>query len=85
MKENDFERAINLKVRLDELTWAKRNISSGSVRLTYVYFSRSLFREVTADDGGLSRIKDILDRHDQQIRKEVEDEIQKVLNEIEAL
>jgi hypothetical protein len=85
MKQETFDRAIELKKRLDGLNEAKKAIESArSHRLSYI----------KEDDRGdwcpvttwkLEPIGDILDRHDEQIRKEIDEEIQKIYKEIEQL
>jgi hypothetical protein len=85
MKTEVFNRVVELKKKLDELNEAKKAIeSTRSHRLSYI----------KEDDRGdwcpvttwkLEPIGDILDRHDEQIRKEIDEEIQNIYKEIEQL
>jgi hypothetical protein len=85
MEKETFDRVVELKKRLDGLNEAKEEIeSTRRHRLSYI-------KEVDRGNGyqtvvlKFESISEILDRHDEQVRKEIDEEIQKIYNEIESL
>jgi hypothetical protein len=85
MKAETFDRVVELKKRLDELNEAKKAIEgTRSHRLSYIKENDRGDWDTVAT-WKLEPIGDILDRHDEQIRKEIDEEIQKIYNEIEQL
>lgn len=84
MTQEQFEKSIELKKRLDGLNEAKNRIDDTKRhRLSYIEKSGSDWSAVYV--GWLEGIDYILDRHDVQIRKEIDEEIQKIYKEIEQL
>jgi hypothetical protein len=85
MKQETFDRVVELKKRLDELNEAKKAIEgTRSHRLSYIEVDNRGDWDTVAT-WKLEPIGDILDRHDEQIRKDIDEEIQKIYNEIEQL
>lgn len=85
MKAETFDRAVELNKRLDELNKVKIEIMGTSIhRLSYLEKNNCGDWDYVAM-WKLETIGDILDRHDEQIRKEIDDEIQKIYKEIEEL
>lgn len=84
MTKEQFEKSIELKQRLDGLNEAKKRIENSTRhRLSYIEKSNSDWSAVYV--GWLEGIGHILDRHDVQIRNEIDEEIQNIYKEIEAL
>jgi regulation of enolase protein 1 (concanavalin A-like superfamily) len=85
MEKETFDRAIELKERLDGLNEVKKAIEYPQQhRLSYIEEdSEGRWSHIVV--WKLKPIGDILDRHDEQIRKEIDEEIQKIYNEIEQL
>lgn len=85
MTQEQFERAVEIKKRLDDLEEVKEQIK-GTVthRLTYSEESRSSGWKVCWPNT-MRLIGDILDKHDLMIRKEIDEEIERLEKEIETL
>lgn len=86
MTEQQFNEAVRINNRIEELEKVKEEISSlPNNKLSYIQKGDSI-RDGWMILGGVMRlISDILDRHDKQIRQEIDDEIAKLRKEIEAL
>ena len=84
MTQEQFNRAMELKEKLDGLKEAKKEIETkSSHRLSYLERSDGEWRAVYV--GRLGGIGEILDRHDKQIRKEIDEEIAHIGEEIARL
>lgn len=85
MTQEQFERAVEIKNRLDDLERVKNEIK-GSVthRLTYSVESGSSGWKVCWPNTMLL-IGDILDKYDLMIRQDIDEEIEKLKKEIETL
>lgn len=91
MTEEQFNKAIELNGKLNKLYCAKKEIGGKTRhRLSYIERRDKQLGD-TGDDWRLSDVDDlevighILDRHDVQIRQELEDEINKIKQEIKKL
>lgn len=89
MTEEQFNKAVEINSRINALNRVKEEIKhTDKHRLWYAYKSDS---GMGASDWRLvyescmKHIADILDRHDKQIRQEIEDEIEALKKEIERL
>lgn len=91
MTEEQFNKAIELDDKLNGLYRVKKEIE-GTVRHRLSYIEKR--DRQLGDTGGdwnmcrvsvLEIIGHILDRHDEQIRQEIEDEINQIKREIENL
>ena len=85
MTQEQYQRAIVIYKRLDELGRVKEEIK-GTVthRLTYSEESGSSGWKVCWSNT-MRLIGDILDKHDLMIRKEIDEEIERLEKEIETL
>lgn len=85
MTQKQYQRAIAIYKRLDELGRVKEEIK-GTVthRLTYSEESGSSGWKVCWPNT-MRLINDILDKHDLMIRKEIDEEIERLEKEIETL
>lgn len=81
MKEEQYERAIQIHYRIDALETIKADLSRVDNKLTYV--SKSKGEELYPYD--FKHISDILDKHGLQIRAEIDAEIESLEKEIETL
>lgn len=81
MKEEQYERAIQIHYRIDALETIKADLSRVDNKLTYV--SKSNGEELYPYD--FKHIADILDKHDLQIRAEIDAEVESLKKEIETL
>jgi hypothetical protein len=85
MKDEDFKKAIELNKRLEGLNEAKIEIGDMcSHRLLYIA-KDNLVSWLDRPIWKLNPICHILKRHDEQIRKEIDEEIQKIKKQIEEL
>lgn len=87
MTEQQFQKAKEFHERLEQLEEVKASISNNEynrTRLSYLYEGIGGKWEIV-DNKTMSHISDILDRHDKQIRQEINEEIEKLKKEIEAL
>lgn len=81
MKEEQYNRAIQIHYRIENLEKIKEDLSRVDNKLTYV--SKSNGQELYSYD--FKNISDILDKHDLQIRSEIDTEIESLKKEIETL
>jgi hypothetical protein len=85
MTEEQFEKAISLNRRLEQLAKVKEEIADVD-RRRLQYMSNYVASEwKPVKDWVMKFIEGILDRHDKQIRQEIEDEISQIKQEIEKL
>lgn len=87
MTEEQFNEAVRINNRIGELEEVKKKISLSTYnRLSYIQKDGSIHDDwKIVDEWIMKDISDILDRHDQQIRQEIDEEIEKLKKEIEAL
>lgn len=91
MTQKQFDRAIELDAKLKRLYRAQKEIKDTiNHRLSYIEKRDRSFGDNgdpwrMCDVDNLAVIGHILDRHDVQIRKEIEDEINQIKKEIETL
>ena len=84
MNKEQFDRAVAISDRIRELNETKEEIRKKSeVKLTYAYRSDGGYR--TEPDWAMQPIAKILDKYDAIIRQEIDDEIEKLTKEVEAL
>lgn len=81
MKEEQYKRAIQIHHRIENLEKIKDDLSRVENKLTYV--SKTNGEELYPYD--FKHISDILDKHDLQIRSEIDSEIENLKKEIETL
>lgn len=85
MTQKQFERAVEIKKRLDDLESVKDEIKgTASHRLTYSEESDSDGWKVCWPNT-MQLIGEILDKHDLIIRQEIDEEIERLKKEIETL
>lgn len=83
MTQEQYKRAVEIDKRIEELNEVKKEFNSeGEHRLSYIYYSEDwrvcpLWK--------MAPISAILDKHDVMIRREIDDEIEKLKKEIETL
>lgn len=87
MTEKQFNEAVRINNRIGELEKVKKEISSlQNNKLSYIQKGDSIRDDwKIVGDWIMRLISDILDRHDVQIRKEIDEEIERFKKEIEAL
>lgn len=92
MTQEQFNTAIKLHHRLEALAKVKKEIADTKEhRLWYAWYAEKRISSYGSDDWRLVSeykmrgISDILDRHDQMIRQEIDDEIAKITKQIEEL
>lgn len=72
---------INRKQSLEEI---KQELSKNKYSLGYIYEAECLLLTIYAENISVS-LKDFLEKHDKMIRKEIDQEIERLNKEIEAL
>lgn len=89
MTQEQFNTAIKLHHRLEALSKVKEEIAdSKKHRLWYAESYSPMCGTTqwdTVSECAMHDISDILDRHDQMIRQEIDDEIAKITKQIEEL
>ena len=84
MTDEQYKRAVQIHERLDELQKVKKEIEgTRDHRLWYAEKGNSDWRLTT--EWVMRYISKLLDKHDVKIRQEIEEEIEKLKKEIEAL
>ena len=84
MTEEQFNKAIRINDRIKQLVDVNREIADTTRhRLSYITHGVSDWRP--SNEWIMKHISDILDRHDKQIRQEIDEEIKKLKKEIEIL
>lgn len=85
MTEQQYNRAIAIYERIDELVRVKREIAgTENHRLSYTWKTCSSEWRV-CDIWNMLRIGEILDKHDLMIRQEIDEEIERLKAEIKRL
>ena len=88
MTKEQFERAVQINERLEDLEEVKKEIQEiellPTIQLWYIEKDRCDNRELLSE-WSMSRIRKILDKHDQMIRMEIDEEINQLKAEIETL
>lgn len=87
MTEEQFNEAVRINNRIEQLEKVKKEISSlTNNKLSYIQKGNSIRDDwKIVGEWTMRFIADILDRHDKQIRQEIDKEIAKLKKEIEAL
>lgn len=84
MTQNQFKRAVAISERIQALEVVKKEIEKSERRLSYCYrTSGGDYREIS--ELTLRHIDKYLDKYDNQIRKDIDDEIESLHKEIEDL
>lgn len=84
MTEEQFNKVIRINDRINQLVGVNREIADTTRhRLSYITHGVSDWRP--SSEWIMKHISDILDRHDMQIRQEIDEEIEKLKKEIEML
>lgn len=85
MKYEYFNKVIGLNNRLEELRKARKTMDCRpNNRLGFVRFGHEGY-DVLLTGGTFTCVDDILKRHEEQIKQEVNEEINRILKQIEAL
>ena len=86
MTEEQFNEAVRISNRIAELEKVKKEISElADNKLTYIHKCGSSDGWKIIGSWIMKNISDILDRHDELIRQEIDEEIVKLKKEIETL
>ena len=84
MTEQQYRRACEIKDRLEALADTKKRI--GNTQENRLYFATKYSDEYRCcPDWAMRPIAELLDKHDRMIRKEIEEEIERLKKEIEEL
>jgi hypothetical protein len=84
MTQEQYQRAVMIYDRLIELAQVKKEIDDTSKhRLWYAWKGESNWR--LTSEWVMKYIGDLLDKHDQMIRQEIDNEIERLKAEIETL
>lgn len=89
MTQEQFNTAIKLHHRLEALSKVKEEIAD--IEKHRLWYAKKRSSSYSSDDWSLVSeykmrdISEILDRHDQMIRQEIDDEIAKITKQIEEL
>ena len=84
MTEQQYNRACEIKNRLEALADTKKSIVSTKENRLY-YATRYSDEYRCCPDWAMRPIAELLDRHDRMIRQEIEEEIERLKKEIEEL
>lgn len=85
MTEQQYNRACEIKNRLDVLAETKKKIEgTASHRLYFAYKDCDCEYRI-CPDWSMRPIAELLDKHDLMIRQEIEEEIERLKNEIKDL
>lgn len=86
MTKEQYERAVQINNRLDELGSLKKEIAdTKNTRLWYAYKGEGIGNWHLTSEYDMRYISKILDKHDLMIRQEIDEEIEKLKREIETL
>lgn len=85
MTEQQYNRACQINDRLSKLASVKRCIEGTSTHRLYFAYKDSCGDFRCCPDWAMGGISEILDKHDQMIRQEIEEEIERLKNEIDEL
>lgn len=80
MEKEKFERAIEINERIKALNYILSEISPCMCRLSYINEDNK-----GCDEWKMKDICDLLDKHDEMIRAEIQQEINSLHDEIETL
>lgn len=81
MTQEQYNRAVEISKRLEELDEVKKEIEGTSSHL--LSYCKSDYKPCA--EWKMRDISDILDRHDMMIRAEIDEEIEKLKKEVEEL
>lgn len=84
MTDQQFNRAVEIQKRLEDLADTKKRIENTKEHRLY-YATKYSDEYRCCPDWAMRPIADLLDKHDLMIRQEIEDEIASLLKEIESL
>ena len=85
MTQEQFQRAVEINNRLEDLKEVKRCIDNTSEHRLYYAYRSSDGDYRCCSYWGMRPISNMLDKHDVMIRQEIEDEIVQLKREIEIL
>lgn len=86
MTQEQYQRAIEINKRLNELNQVKSEIHGKPTHyLTYMREGRTLTADAPCNEYIMTFIAGLLDKHDKQIREEIDNEIMVLEQEIEIL
>lgn len=88
MTQEQYQRALKINDELDGLGSALEEVKYGKHRLAYQTYNSDTYSNSRWDlwvEWKMDGIRKILDKHDKMIRKEIEEEIEKLKKEIEEL
>ena len=85
MKQEQYQRAVQINNRLEELKDVKRCINDTSEHRLYYAYKNCNNDYTCYPQWAMNPIAELLDRHDNMIRQEIEDEIEMLNKEIETL
>ncbi len=85
MTEQQYNRACQIKDRLEELTDVKKQIEGTSTHRLYFAHKESGGDFRCCPDWSMRYISEILDKHDRMIRQEIEEEIERLKKEIDEI
>lgn len=86
MTQEQYQRAIEINKRLNELNQVKSEIHGKSTHyLTYMRESNTLTANTPCNAYVMTFIAGLLDMHDKQIREEIDNEIKELEQEIDRL
>lgn len=84
MTQKEYEKMCKLINRKQSLEEIKQELSNNKYSLGYIYEAECLLLTIYAENISVS-LKDFLEKHDKMIRKEIDQEIERLNKEIEAL
>lgn len=86
MTQEQYQRAIEINKRIEQLNQVKEEIKGSKTLLTYAKRAQTLScLDSLCRDWLMAYISNILDNHDKQIRQEIDNEIENLQQEIEML
>lgn len=88
MTQEQYQRALTIHDELAGLNVAKKELMYGKHRLSYETYHSDTYSTSKWDtwsEWKVDGIRKILDKHDEMIRKEIEEEINKLEKEIEEM
>ena len=84
MTQQQFEKAVQISERMKDLESVKKEINpTHEHRLCYSYKTSDSYK--VCPEWSMRPISDILDKHDEMIRQEIEDELERLRREVERL
>lgn len=88
MTQEQYQRVLKINHELNDLKNALEEVKYGKHRLAYQTYLSDTYSSSRWDlwtEWKMDGIRKILDKHDKMIRKEIEEEIEKLKKEIEEL